>query len=144
MRSSSGISRDQALVLLIAFVYVAINVTADVITIIVSPRARTSLKVSSLLDTTTASVSTGDGSLLSGDASTVYKDVAATGGWPVLRGALKLRRTQVGLSLVGLIVLIALFGPFVAPHSPTAFVAPPYWGPPLRPHSAPTRWGATC
>jgi peptide/nickel transport system permease protein len=34
----------QALVLLIAFVYVAINITADVITIIVSPRARTSLK----------------------------------------------------------------------------------------------------
>lgn len=34
----------QALVLLIAFVYVAINLAADVITIIVSPRARTSLK----------------------------------------------------------------------------------------------------
>jgi peptide/nickel transport system permease protein len=85
--------------------------------------------VSSLLDTTTASASTGEGSLLSGDASTVYKDVAATGGWPVLRGALKLRRTQVGLSLVGLIVLIALFGPFVAPHSATDFVAPPYSGP---------------
>jgi peptide/nickel transport system permease protein len=75
-----------------------------------------------------ASASTGDGSLLSGGASTAYENVEATGGWQVLRGALKLGRTRVGLSLVGLIVLIALFGPFVAPHSPTDFVAPPYSG----------------
>jgi peptide/nickel transport system permease protein len=34
----------QALVLLIALVYVVINLTADVLTIVVSPRARTSLK----------------------------------------------------------------------------------------------------
>ncbi len=51
------------------------------------------------------------------------------GGWPVLRGALKLGRTRLGLSLVALIVLIALLGPFVAPHSPMDFVAPPYSGP---------------
>jgi peptide/nickel transport system permease protein len=75
-----------------------------------------------------ASASTGDGSLLSGGASTAYENVEATGGWQVLRGALKLGRTRVGLTLVGLIVLIALFGPFVAPHSATEFVAPPYSG----------------
>jgi peptide/nickel transport system permease protein len=79
-----------------------------------------------LLDPTTPAATTGEG-LLSADASTVYKDVIPTGGgWPVLRGALKLGRTRFGLSLVVLVVLIALAGPFVAPHSATDFVAPPY------------------
>jgi peptide/nickel transport system permease protein len=36
--------------------------------------------------------------------------------------ALRLRRTQVGLALVLVIVAIAVFGPLGAPHSPTQFV----------------------
>lgn len=47
----------------------------------------------------------------------------------VLRVASRLTRTRIGLGIVTLIVLIALFGPLVAPHSPTAFVAFPNSGP---------------
>ena len=43
----------------------------------------------------------------------------------VLRDALRLGRTRVGLAIVVLLVLIALVGPLVAPHSPTEFVAIP-------------------
>ncbi|MBE3002061.1 ABC transporter permease [Nocardiopsis sp. HNM0947] len=35
-------------------------------------------------------------------------------------------RTKVGVALTGLIVLIAVLGPFVAPYSPTEFVAKPF------------------
>jgi peptide/nickel transport system permease protein len=48
-----------------------------------------------------------------------------------LRAALGLRRTQVGLVIVGAVVLVALAGPLVSPHTPTEFVAPP------NQHSAP-------
>ena len=34
-------------------------------------------------------------------------------------------RTRIGLGIVGLMILIALFGPLIAPHSPTEFVAAP-------------------
>lgn len=40
--------------------------------------------------------------------------------------ALGLRRTQIGLGLVIAIILIAVFGPLVAPHSPTEIVSRPY------------------
>ena len=43
--------------------------------------------------------------------------------------ALKLGRTRVGLALVIVIVGIAVFGPFLAPESTTAFVGPPYQPP---------------
>jgi peptide/nickel transport system permease protein len=43
----------------------------------------------------------------------------------ILRGALRLGRTKIGVALVGLIVAIAVFGPLVAPSSPTEFVAAP-------------------
>ena len=43
----------------------------------------------------------------------------------LLRDALRLGRTRVGLAIVGLIVLVALVGPLVAPHSPTEFVGIP-------------------
>jgi peptide/nickel transport system permease protein len=43
----------------------------------------------------------------------------------VLRDALRLGRTRVGLAIVVLLVLVALVGPLVAPHSPTEFVAIP-------------------
>jgi peptide/nickel transport system permease protein len=47
----------------------------------------------------------------------------------ILRDALRLGRTKIGVALVGLIVAIAVFGPLVAPHSPTEFVAAPNTGP---------------
>jgi peptide/nickel transport system permease protein len=41
----------------------------------------------------------------------------------------RFHRTQVGLILVGTIGFCAIFGPFLAPHSPTAFVGAPFAGP---------------
>jgi peptide/nickel transport system permease protein len=47
----------------------------------------------------------------------------------ILRNSLRLGRTKVGIALVGLIVLVAVFGPLIAPHSPTEFIAIPNSGP---------------
>ena len=54
----------------------------------------------------------------------------------VLRGALRLWRTRIGLFLVLVIVAIALIGPLVAPHGPADFVGAPNTGP-----SAAARFG---
>jgi peptide/nickel transport system permease protein len=43
----------------------------------------------------------------------------------VLRSALRLRRTQIGLALVIVLVGIAVIGPRIAPHDPNAFVGTP-------------------
>jgi peptide/nickel transport system permease protein len=47
----------------------------------------------------------------------------------ILRNALRLGRTKIGVGVVVLLVLIALVGPLLAPHSPTEFVAIPNSGP---------------
>ena len=47
----------------------------------------------------------------------------------IMRRSLGLTRTRIGLGIVVLMVAIALFGRFVAPHSPTEFVAAPNAGP---------------
>jgi peptide/nickel transport system permease protein len=47
----------------------------------------------------------------------------------ILRQALRLGRTKIGVAFVGLIVATAVFGPLVAPYSPTEFVAAPNTGP---------------
>ena len=47
----------------------------------------------------------------------------------ILRDALRIGRTRVGLGIVTVVVLVAVFGPLVAPHSPTEFVAAPNTGP---------------
>jgi peptide/nickel transport system permease protein len=47
----------------------------------------------------------------------------------ILRNALRLTRTRIGLAIVAFIVAIAVFGPLVAPHSPTAFIGVPNSGP---------------
>jgi peptide/nickel transport system permease protein len=47
----------------------------------------------------------------------------------LLRQALRRRRAQVGLVAVAIPVLIAIFGPLLARHSPTAFVGAPFSGP---------------
>ena len=46
-----------------------------------------------------------------------------------LRDSLHYGRTKVGLVITGIIVLVAVFGPLVAPHSPTQLVGPPFHGP---------------
>lgn len=43
----------------------------------------------------------------------------------VLRTAARVGRTRVGLAIVGLVLVVAIFGPLLAPHSPTEFVASP-------------------
>lgn len=47
----------------------------------------------------------------------------------ILRTALRMRRTQVGAVLVGVIVLVAAVGPYLAPKSTTAFAGIPFSGP---------------
>jgi peptide/nickel transport system permease protein len=47
----------------------------------------------------------------------------------LLRSSMRLWRTRVGVVLVVVLVFIALFGPFFAPHSPTDFVGAPNTGP---------------
>jgi peptide/nickel transport system permease protein len=47
----------------------------------------------------------------------------------ILRRALSITRTKIGLVIVGTMLAIALFGPLVAPHTPTEFVAAPNAGP---------------
>jgi peptide/nickel transport system permease protein len=47
----------------------------------------------------------------------------------ILRRAANLTRTRIGLAIVGFMLAIAIFGPLVAPHSPTEFVAAPNSGP---------------
>ena len=47
----------------------------------------------------------------------------------ILRSAARLTRTRIGMVIVGLMLAVALFGPLVAPHSPTEFVAAPNTGP---------------
>jgi peptide/nickel transport system permease protein len=46
-------------------------------------------------------------------------------GLALLRAVIRMRRAQIGLVLVGLLLGVALLGPLFAPHSPTAFVGPP-------------------
>jgi peptide/nickel transport system permease protein len=46
------------------------------------------------------------------------------------RTALRLWRTRIGIALVLLLVAIAIFGPFVAPHGPTDYVGVPPNSPP--------------
>jgi peptide/nickel transport system permease protein len=46
-------------------------------------------------------------------------------GLTLLRAVLRMRRAQIGLAIVALMLGIALLGPLFAPHSPTAFVGPP-------------------
>jgi len=47
----------------------------------------------------------------------------------ILRNALRLAHTKIGVAIVALLVAIAVFGPLVAPHSPTEFIAAPNSGP---------------
>lgn len=44
----------------------------------------------------------------------------------LLRRALRAKRTVVGVALSILVLAIAFLGPYVAPHSPTEFIAPPF------------------
>ena len=52
-----------------------------------------------------------------------------------LREAWHMRRTKIGGGIFGFIVLLAVVGPWVAPYSPTEFVAPPFSAP-----APPTTW----
>jgi peptide/nickel transport system permease protein len=47
----------------------------------------------------------------------------------VILGALELGRTRIGLGLVLIIAVIAIFGPLIAPHGPADFIGLPNTGP---------------
>jgi len=47
----------------------------------------------------------------------------------ILRRAIRTRRGAIGLTLAGLVVLLAIVGPFVAPHSPTLTVTATFANP---------------
>jgi peptide/nickel transport system permease protein len=53
----------------------------------------------------------------------------------MLREAWRMGRTKVGLVIFAVLVLMAIVGPWVAPYSPTEFVAPPF-----APPSVPKLW----
>lgn len=50
-------------------------------------------------------------------------------GQSTLRRTLRQRRTQIGLAITFCILLVAIFGPFFAPHEPSAIVGIPAQGP---------------
>ena len=50
---------------------------------------------------------------------------AAIRGTSLLRRSLRLWRTRIGVALVGLIVLVAIFGPYIAPYGPSTPVGAP-------------------
>ena len=43
----------------------------------------------------------------------------------ILRSALRMTRTRIGVAIVALVVAVAVFGPLISPYSPTEFVAVP-------------------
>src|ERR1700746_2594160 len=52
------------------------------------------------------------------------------GGWAaILRRAASLPRGRFGLGVLGLVVAVAVVGPFVAPHSSTASIVAPFADP---------------
>jgi len=51
------------------------------------------------------------------------------GRFALLADAARLTRTRIGLVIVGVIILVALAGPLIAPYSPTEFIAVPNSGP---------------
>ncbi|HEX7298824.1 MAG TPA: ABC transporter permease [Solirubrobacteraceae bacterium] len=70
-----------------------------------------------------AAVHGGEGSAVAAQADEGHQWLA------VVARAARLRRAQIGAAIVGLIALVALAGPLVAPHTPTEFVGAPNAGP---------------
>jgi peptide/nickel transport system permease protein len=65
--------------------------------------------------------------ILSDDAFDAELSESRRSPWVLtLHQALKQHRTQIGLVLVVLLVLIAVFGPFVSPYSATESIGPPF------------------
>ena len=69
------------------------------------------------------------GPLELGVAEPVASDAPRRRRFGVLTDAARLGRTRVGLGIVGVVVLVALAGPVVAPYSPTEFVGIPNGAP---------------
>ena len=74
---------------------------------------------------------------MSTSAELLIEEEALTGTSPMrrrqwtrtVRTVLGMWRARIGLVIVAILVLIAIFGPLIAPHSPTQFVAIPNSGP---------------
>jgi len=62
----------------------------------------------------------------------------------VLGRAVRTPRGTAGLVIAGLVILVAVIGPAVAPYSTTEFVTAPFPGPRAPPGSAVTSSAGTC
>ena len=68
-------------------------------------------------------------------SDTVRRDLPAPGrrrhreGVDLLKAALSLTRTRIGIAFIVFVVGVAVFGPYLAPHSTTQFVGAPLRGP---------------
>ena len=98
--------------LLLATVYVVVNLAADLLTVFLVPAAPDAPGMSS------TALAAGRGRRF------------GAGGWTALiAGSLRFGRTRVGLSLLAFVVAIAVVGPFFAPHAPDALVGLPSQSP---------------
>ena len=93
----------QLLVVLLAAFYVVVNITTDVLTLLVSPWGKAVMR------------------RIGGREREWAR---------VLREALRTRRGKVGLTVVAAVGAIAAIGPFVAPHPSSSFVTLPFAPPP--------------
>ena len=131
----------QAIVLLIAGLYVGFNLLADILTILVSPRLQdgTPMSADDLVPAGGPPMSDLDLGPDEGINEPLEPrlgqgfDVAPVRGkrrrreWvQLLVDALHYRRTQIGLGLFLVIVALAVVGPYVAPYSPSEFVTMPF------------------
>ncbi len=60
------------------------------------------------------------------EGAVTHGDVRRSEWLMIIAEAWRMRRTKIGVGIFGIIVLLAVVGPWVAPYSPTEFVAPPY------------------
>jgi peptide/nickel transport system permease protein len=63
------------------------------------------------------------------EPAVTHADVRRSEWLMIIAEAWRMRRTKIGVAIFGGIVLLAVIGPWIAPYSPTEFVAPPYSAP---------------
>ena len=63
------------------------------------------------------------------EAPVVHADRRHSEWLMTIREAWRMRRTKIGVAIFAFIVVLAIAGPWIAPYSPTQFVAPPFASP---------------
>jgi peptide/nickel transport system permease protein len=69
------------------------------------------------------------------EGAVTHADVRRSEWLMIIAEAWRMGRTKIGVGIFGGIVLLAIVGPWIAPYSPTEFVAPPFTPPDI-----PTMW----